>query len=53
MIVLMRVRVLVVMAVLVARPGIMAAGMRVAHGPRMAGKPCCSTSTTTLPAHLQ
>ena len=35
----MPVRVLVVMVVPMARPGLMAGGMQVAHTSRMAGKP--------------
>ena len=45
--------VLVVMGVLMTGPGITAGGMRVAHPSRMAGKPCCSTSTTALWTHLR
>ena len=53
MIMLVRVRLPVVMAVLMTGHGIRAGGMRVAHGPRMPGEPFCSTYTTTLWTHLQ
>ena len=43
MIMLVRVRLPVVMAVLMTGHGIRGVGMWVAHGPRMPGKPFCST----------
>ena len=44
--------VVVVMEIMTGR-GLMAVVMRVAHISRMAGKPCCSTSTTALWTHLR
>jgi hypothetical protein len=43
----------VLLVVVVARTGIRAVGVRVAHHPRMTAEPCCSTSTTTPWPHLQ
>jgi putative hydrolase len=43
----------VVMGMLMTGPGFPAGGVRVAHTSRMAGKPCCSTSTTALWTHLR
>ena len=55
MFMLVRVIVVVVMAGpgIMAEPGIMAGDVRVTHPSRMAGKPCCSTSTTALRMHLR
>ena len=52
--------VLIVLVVLIAMvvlimgvPVVVAAGLRVAHAPRMPPEPCCSTSTTAGPTHLR
>jgi len=50
---LVRVVMVVVMVVVMAGPDVMAGGARVTHASRMAGKPCCSTSTTALRMHLR
>jgi hypothetical protein len=44
--------VVVIMLVAVGVPVVAAAGLRVAHDPRMPPEPCCSISTTACPTHL-
>jgi len=50
--VVMGMPVIVIVLVVVGMPVVVAAGLRVAHDPRMPPEPCCSISTTAGPAHL-
>ena len=54
MVVLIVTVVLIVMVVLISGvPVVVAAGLRVAHDPRMPPEPCCSISITACPTHLR
>jgi hypothetical protein len=45
--------VIVIVVVIVGVPVVVAAGLRVAHYPRMPPEPCCSISTTACPTYLR